>query len=207
MGRIPFYPQWKNSRMCGAACLKMLYEYFGIQGDMYQIYRNVSNGSDTDCMSAKMIIGALNRGLIACCVSCHSLHETIPFCLDHKIEVITLSHQNKRQPYGHFWVVTGIEGNRLLLNDPQKQTAGENVKERFETLEEASLNKRIRDSLGAKNTLILIGHPRDGHVIFNVTPESGKNFPVFMDVVPFCENVLNPVIDRWIPAQDFLMRT
>lgn len=206
MRKLPHIQQPKNSNSCGAACLCMLYQHYGIPFEYGEIYTDVSDAFGTPpvrtCLSSKMVRNALNRKLIACCISCESIQDTMQRCIAAGIDVICLSHRTPNSFEGHYMLVSCIQGGSLYVNDPLFPSPdGVNKRIRFQTLERLSKSKGPNDQISTSNTLILIAKPPiQGRIVVVNQIDEGQKFqyPMFEEIVECARYTLNPFTDRWI---------
>lgn len=201
MRDFPYYQQPNGSRDCGTACLCMVYTYFGIDHNFDDIHRSIS--WFRSCRNNKMVLDALSHGLNTVCVSCNSLENTIHFCFEHKLEVIVLTHPNINSNEGHFRVVADIDKYSAFLHDPNKGSRnGRYVRVRFQKLKELARTYGKNDEILASNTLIILGKKDNNNVSVSLlsSTDTSLAFPIFNDLLPFCDYILDPYIDDWIQA-------
>lgn len=119
---IPHIQQPKNSNLCGAACLQMLYTSYGISLTLDEIWEQVQerdkNTGRLNCHTYRMARHALSLGLKAMVVVCEDSLRVIQTCLESNIDVIALYRVNIISPLGHYSVITGMDNKGIYLNDP-----------------------------------------------------------------------------------------
>lgn len=161
---IPHVVMEPNSAKCGATCLKMLYEYYGIQEDISDIWEAVRWYDKTlnryNCNTYMMSIHSYKRhNLFSAFVSVLDPISLIRICLKRDIDVIPLYRPDLNSGYAHFSVVVDIDEHFIYLNDPEQPAstgAGYPIQiDVFKNMMLPAFNGEIR----IPNTLLLVSKP------------------------------------------------
>ena len=121
---IPFEAQAraKSSRMCGAAALCMVFRSLGIHASQHDLWEQIARRDRKGTRAARTYLlaaNALQHDLSALVVRASDPWRTLRRCAAAGIRVI-LNHRLKADsPLGHFTVLLGVEGETVILHDPQ----------------------------------------------------------------------------------------
>lgn len=195
MRDMPYHAQPKGVRSCGAACLCMIYDHFGIACEQEMIFSEVSEsfGTQKSCRCYKMVQNASAHGLTAYCISCISAQSAIPDFLNAGFDVIILWHPNKRSNLSHFSTVVSVSNSAInvYLNDPDEENGGgKNILHRFSDIEKAMKRNGSQDEMGADDTLIIIKQTSDS-----------ETTDVQL-IVQRARMVLDPATDKWCRPEE-----
>lgn len=202
MRNMPYYAQPEGVRSCGAACLCMVYEYFGIECNQNEIFKDVSRvmGGKQSCRCSLMVQNAWTQNLAAYCVSCKTLHGAIPAFLAAQFKVIALSHRTDGTNDGHFYLVTDVSGNGryVYVNDPWPgYKGGKNVRLQLDTFATRSKCKGSDDEVEKDNTLILIRNSTSTDDLVNFTPDEGQRYDIPCSILEHANLILNTHMNKW----------
>lgn len=203
---IPYVPQPQMSNMCGAACLEMIYRYFGLETSQAEIWNHISAVDSLshrlNCHTYLMTIDAQNRGLNSVAISIASLLELIPACLKNSIVPIILCRRSPTDLYGHFCVIKGVDYKGFYLNDPDPgNVKGNNWLLKTNDFVAAA---RSRGEVRTSNTLILISSKNVEttsvslkHPIEGLDSPCVINREVFTAILPYKPQILCTEHDLW----------
>lgn len=120
---IPYERQSDSaaSRMCGAACLAMVYRSFGIEASQAEIWPAISKENrfgSVASMTYLMTQDALNHKLSAVAFQARHPLQVLRICRDRGVRAI-INHRLRRDlPTGHHSVFLDIDESSVLLHDP-----------------------------------------------------------------------------------------
>lgn len=141
--KVPLKRQ-NESMTCGAACLEMVFRYYGVEITENDIASETKIQSpETDRVyirTAHLVHFAITRGFSAfhCCMTNTNELQKI---LDLEMPIIVLQrHSIEDQSFAHFRVVTGIENEHFIINDPEKDEEQMISKEEFYKLWKRQMN-------------------------------------------------------------------
>lgn len=195
MRTLPYHQQPIKSRQCGAACLCMLYDYFGIPSDQNEIFADIS--INNSCRCNLMVQNITKHGLIASCISCKSLEHDIPFLLREGLEIILLHHSSPSSIAGHFSLVSYTEGDKIFVNDPRVGAAdGINRRYYFKSLSRLTKWAGPSDEMGASNTMIVVSSP-NGPAKISAAMVHNERFWLFPSTLEVANLILLPSSDEW----------
>ena len=119
---IPFVQMRPNSAECGAACLRMVYLYYGIDIPITEIWERIKWRDPIthreNCQTYKMPLHAQSIGLFSVAVSCDSPLTLLDICRQNDIIPIALYRPSDETQFAHFSVVVGENYRGVLINDP-----------------------------------------------------------------------------------------
>ena len=147
----------KNNYTCGHACIIMVCKYFGL----HVTQKEVMHACDVSVEDLKKH-GLPNRSVAVCLrklgISCRQRkNSSIVHLTDIAGEVpIIVAYSGRTVAWGHFAVVTGVDHNRLIFNDP---ISGENF-----SLTTSDFSKRWRSAYENSHRWMCVatGLPSDG---------------------------------------------
>lgn len=135
---VPYYRQI-NINACGAACLAMVYQFYGIrnidQAEIYNEYQELEphDSGNYRITTDNLINDARKKGLSAGWAranysntdDCISL---LRLMTNAGVPIIACQQLSKNQPlFGHFRVVTGIDKDSVHFHDPSTEIGGANM--------------------------------------------------------------------------------
>jgi hypothetical protein len=111
----------QNSRMCGAACLSMVYRSLGKPVSQLEIWPAIAKRNHLGSVASTthlMALDALNRGFSALAFQArHPLHA-LKLCQTLGAQVI-LNHRSSREAQtGHYSVLVDMDDNNVFVHDP-----------------------------------------------------------------------------------------
>lgn len=188
---IPHFQQPRNSALCGAVCLQMLYASYGIDMPLDAIWDDVKAYDPVthrnNCRIAKMAQHARALGLDAMIVVCEKALPVIEACLTSGIDVIALCRSVANPSYGHYVVITGMTDQDVLLNDPELDASrGKNRK-----IKKTSFLQCLRPlsnaEFGYANTLLLLSPAGSAQtVVFSLSHDDCvQRVELFAAVMPY----------------------
>ena len=113
--RVPFYRQI-NSHYCGAACLQMVFTFFGKKYSQKYIGRLLGTSPDHGTKKHSLIQTARSKNFHVR-IKHHAGLTDIKDALSKKLPPI-VNFTPINDDFGHFAVVTGYRNRRLIFNDP-----------------------------------------------------------------------------------------
>ena len=122
---IPFEKQIEkpNNRMCGAACLSMIYKYYGIPDDQLSIWSRIKDKDGIGNLFAftyKICADLLNHNINSLIIQAIKPLEVLKICDKNNFSAILVHRVKRNSNFGHFTVFNKIEGDRININDPMK---------------------------------------------------------------------------------------
>lgn len=155
---IPHVQQPKDSAMCGAACLEMVFAHFGIAKSMREIWPEVVahepvTGRD-NCHTYLMAAAAQRIGLRAMAIACEKPLELVETCLQAGIVPIVLCRPDPSCAFGHYCVVSGVSYKGVSINDPSPALK---KPQRILAIGEFIPSLRAGGEVSTGNTMLLIG--------------------------------------------------
>lgn len=120
---IPFEEQRKNTRMCGAASLAMVYKSFGINRTQDEMWPSISADDGKGNKFAKTFLmcqDLLRYGLSAVIIRARNPLAIFHKALSNEIRLILVHRVNKSSTEGHCTVFTGMTNNDQIvyIHDP-----------------------------------------------------------------------------------------
>ena len=206
MLNIPFARQINNCT-CGAACLQMIFSYYGISCDQRDIFNAIQtpdqSGNAPYCDLAKMVLRSNNLGLACAGVVPKEPASFLKFCLKSDISVILLFHRDKNSLLGHFGVLTGAEKNLVYIHDPfidnganSAYLISEFISQHMKRKESSNRN----DDIGLSYSMLLFTPPALSSECASVTcRDCGASFPIMAKVAQKVDQILCPYEDAWKP--------
>jgi Papain-like cysteine protease AvrRpt2 len=111
----------QTTRMCGAACLSMVYRSFGKEVPQTEIWPAIAKPNRFGSVSSTthlMAQDALNRGFGAVAIQARRPLQVLRLCRDFGLRAI-LNHRLRGDvPTGHYSVMVDINDNDVVLHDP-----------------------------------------------------------------------------------------
>lgn len=209
---IPHVQMPENSHMCGAACLKMLYDSYGIDQALPEIWKAVKgidpNTGRENCRTFNLALHPHKFGLFSVAVSVGSSPTAfIDRCLEWDLDIIFLYRPHIESPLAHFSVITGVSYKGYSINDPELPAAsGKNKIMKPNDLTQ-SMRPISSGEILAPNTFVLVGKPGTSTIPCVarrsplLAPEEIQLFPPLVDL---CEkgqlHVLSSVEDVWLSS-------
>lgn len=199
---FPFIEQIAE-RASGASCLAMIYQDQGKDITTEEVWKDIqahtTDGVDY-CSTAKMMHHAMANGFKIMIVRSHLPIRVLRICLQNQIYAILLQHQQKEGTEAFFTLLTGVEGETVLLNDPSyPEEEGKN--KRISSLELKLLMKKneLEDELPNDNMLFLL-LPEDQTQQYHTAPCPSCHFEIpYMNAVEFKISALGcPKCGHWI---------
>lgn len=120
---IPYERQHdpQTSRMCGAACLSMVYRSFGKEVPQAEIWQGISKPDrfgSLASMTHLMALDAVKRGFSAVAIQARHPLQALRLCRQWGIHAI-LNHRLRREaPAGHYSVLVDLDDKTVILHDP-----------------------------------------------------------------------------------------
>jgi hypothetical protein len=123
MPKLPYFPQPKNSRMCAAAALRMVYTFYGVEGTTESIWERISlpdrrGGRYSE--SFRVAGDALNQGLHAVVFRAEDPLGVLRAAARHEVQVLMNHRVSSESLLGHYTVLTGIPDGFVVVHDPDK---------------------------------------------------------------------------------------
>ena len=111
----------ETSRMCGAACLSMVYRSFGKEIPQAEIWPAIAKLNASGSLASTthlMALDAVNRGFRAVAVQTRHPLQTLRLCREWGIHAV-LNHRLRREaPAGHYSVLVDLDDRSVVLHDP-----------------------------------------------------------------------------------------
>jgi ABC-type bacteriocin/lantibiotic exporter with double-glycine peptidase domain len=112
---------------CGAACLEMVYRYFGItnrtQHDIWCRNTFRPDGTGHYLSTQAIIDDLINNGFLVLCgqilLENKKCNGSLIRTLNNELPIIACKQWNQNPSYGHFVVITGLENNTIIYLDPE----------------------------------------------------------------------------------------
>lgn len=120
---LPYVKQPENSTLCGAACLEMLFRYYGLKDTQEEIAPYVVGGDKNDCRTSLMLQYAWEKGVPMVGIQPAGKPETcmdMLLCLGYDLLVLFYpefdpNHPEKGASYGHWVLVSYIENGKIYF--------------------------------------------------------------------------------------------
>ncbi len=183
MRNLPHVKQPVNLRNCGACCLQMLFQAYGLESTVDHIWSDISDLGH--CRNMLMLKYLKDKGLQAAIVSVNDLIAVLDICLTNGIEVI-LNHRLKKDSYyGHYSLYSYQDEKQIYVNDPRDDKPNTAIKI-------YKLNDLMKKTPGLEivqdNTLLLINFKETLPTIS--IPHNGHTVEFFECIVPYVNKVL-----------------
>ena len=111
----------QTSRMCGAACLSMVYRSFGKEVPQVEIWPAIAKPTASGSLASTthlMALDAVNRGFSAVAIQARHPLQALRLCREWGIQAI-LNHRLRREaPAGHYSVLVDLNDKTVVLHDP-----------------------------------------------------------------------------------------
>jgi ABC-type bacteriocin/lantibiotic exporter with double-glycine peptidase domain len=120
---IPYEKQedLHTNRMCGAACLSMVYRSFGRRIPQAEIWSRISKHNRFGSLASTthlMAQDAITRGYSALVIQAKQPLQVLRLCRENGIRAL-LNHRLKDDsPTGHYSVLVDIDADSVVLHDP-----------------------------------------------------------------------------------------
>ncbi len=120
---IPYEKQAdpQEGRMCGAACLSMVYRSFGKEVPQSEIWPAISKLNPFGSLASTthlMTQDALNRGLAAVAIQARHPLQALQLCQEAGIRAILNHRLQPDSPTGHYTVLVDLDNKSAVLHDP-----------------------------------------------------------------------------------------
>lgn len=120
---IPYEKQLdpSNSRMCGAACLSMVYRSFGKEVSQAEIWPAIAKQNRFGSVASTthlMAQDALSRGFPAVAIQAQHPLQALRLCHEAKIRAILNHRLDSDSPTGHYSVMVDLDSKSVVLHDP-----------------------------------------------------------------------------------------
>lgn len=156
--QVPYIKQPDNTAKCGAACAAMLIKHLKNEdSDLEEIWRNIIAISPEKnreyCRTYKIGAYLTRQHFPTCTVRYKELEDFLLFCNQLGIAPI-LNHKSlMNSSMGHFTIAKDIQGNKVLLNDPEDETRTEVD---LKLLSEMSVKLGSEDEVGGNLAIVPI---------------------------------------------------
>ena len=122
-GTIPYEKQTdaENNRMCGAACLRMVYRSFGKDIPQAAIWPAIAKQNRFGSLASTthlMAKDALGRGLAAVAIQARHPLQALRLCQEAGIRAILNHRLQPDSPQGHYTVMVDLDSQSVVLHDP-----------------------------------------------------------------------------------------
>lgn len=193
--------------MCGAACLKMLFTYYGRTRDMNTIWAGIKardrfTGRD-NCRTYKMVQYVQDAGLWAAAVTCDDPLRLIDICLANDIGMAIMYRTDLTLPYAHFSVVIDKDDKAVYVNDPEMKASkgaglailSDELIQKMERVQGAEIGKSYTFVLVGKSSIPLSNYVGS----LRLSPEQKPfTLPACLDGLPLCALCLDN--DQWFAS-------
>jgi hypothetical protein len=120
---IPYekQPDPKTNRMCGAACLRMVYRSFGKdipQAEIWAAIAKVNRFGSLASTTHLMAQDALGRDLAAVAIQARHPIQALRLCHEAGIRAILNHRLEPLSPTGHYSVMVDLDSKNVVLHDP-----------------------------------------------------------------------------------------
>lgn len=157
--KINLVKQPKNSRKCGAACIKMITDFYEIEGftinEIWECITDLSHNGTAYCKTYKMGKYLNEKSLTSIIVKFKDLRQCLLKAKDNSVPVIMNHHSFKNTDFGHFTVFININGDVITLRDPEDEI----VSIGYKGLESSFKSKSSNDEVSG-NILIFVGNDK-----------------------------------------------
>ena len=114
-------PDGQASRMCGAACLSMVYRSLGKATQQHEIWTQIAKHNRFGSLASTthlMVRDARSRGFAAAAIQARHPLQLLRVCHRMQIRAILNHRVNSQSPAGHYTVLVGVDDNHVIVNDP-----------------------------------------------------------------------------------------
>ncbi|GHV02587.1 hypothetical protein FACS189485_03420 [Spirochaetia bacterium] len=195
---IKLVKQKLNSKWCGAACAKMVFDYydkpiFSLEETWGKVSERLSNNIE-NCRTYKIENLFIGNGFFSMVIRFTDLRGILNYCQDNQIPAIMNVHSIMGAKLSHFIVFKGYDtsGNAIKILDPEDETR--HVVQ-FPELEDSFKKYFDGDDVGG-NTIILVKQDMQ-NIKEIVCPICGCTHIIDPQIEPFIDAVLCPNNDRW----------
>jgi len=111
----------QSSRMCGAACLSMVYRSLGKPADQASIWPAIAKVNQFGSIASTthlMAADALGKGFSAVAIQARHPLQVLRRCADAGIHAILNHRLSLDTPTGHYTVLVDIDDKEVVLHDP-----------------------------------------------------------------------------------------
>lgn len=209
---IPFVKQI-NDCTCGAACLQMIFSYYGVSCNQLDIFQSIQapsqSGNSPYCDLTGMVLYANSLGIPCAGVVPKEPASFLKLCLKNDINVILLYHEDEASFLGHFGVLTGIAKNQLYIHDPfvdngrnKSYPFGGFTTRHMKRKESLNGNPLQKDDIGCSYSMLLLVPPARLTECEGVQCEvCGTIFPIMSKVSREINLILCPDEGNWKPIR------
>lgn len=140
---------YKQSRgYCGPACLKMVFGYYGLNFSEKKLAKLTKTSRITGCDEINMVKLARKLGFVAKIKLNSNLNE-LKSCIKKGIPVIV--GWTSPEEGGHYSVIVGFQGNKILIADPH---FGKVIKKEIKWFSERWF-EQLKDKLIKREVIII----------------------------------------------------
>ena len=202
--KLPHFQQI-NSDSCGAACIQMLFNSWGIDTSQKEIWDKVKIPKEHMpgyyCGTGKMVEYLLEKEIICSVISTEHPVDVLEFCQNNSLESIVLYHRKPNIPAAHFSVFSYKEGNSVFINDPLLNSLeGTNRRINSNTFINLMQNIGEHDDIKRSNTFLVLSPPNSNPPIIPITLEDNGNtltFPLIQDAALLSNAFYDFYCDIW----------
>jgi len=120
---IPFEVQHDSTlnRMCGAACLSMIYKYYGISDNQDKIWQRIAQPDTYGNLFSrafKICADLIFHDIHAVIIKARNPLKVLNICNLNNYTAILCHRINKKSNVGHFTVFEKLKGEYVFVNDP-----------------------------------------------------------------------------------------
>jgi hypothetical protein len=111
----------QTSRMCGAACLSMVYRSFGKEVPQTEIWPAIAKQTASGSLASTthlMALDAVNRGFRAVAIQARHPLQALRLCREWGIHAILNHRLRPEAPAGHYSVLVDLDDKTVVLHDP-----------------------------------------------------------------------------------------
>jgi len=198
---LPFVRQTHPSS-CGAACLTMIYQHFGLDLNEECVFQDVI-GIDVrggqNCRTYLMCQDAINKGYAAIAFRADDVRNTIKACRENDIELIVLFHASPGSLAAHFCVINNVLPGGVYLKDPKlDETREKSLK--FRELDNLMQATHLPgDDICGNNTMIAISKNAWSSGIQCKNPKCRHFIPMIPEIEDHIQHVICPYCDSAFP--------
>lgn len=201
---IPHIQQPVGSPRCGAACLQMIYQYYGIPFSLDKVWESVRQLSAKGypyCSTYRMICDLRSHGLQAFGVAVNDVFQVIRECHANGIDVILGCQFEKNRAVGHWLVATRQTDKNVYVNDPaQNRSQGKDYVIKNSKLEDLM---HPNGDITADNTLILVTNKSVNLSDVEIQHDAHTScISIFSCVLPHCWCIVCPDHDAWAQVKN-----
>lgn len=204
--KLPHFQQI-NSDSCGAACIQMLLNSWGIDASQKEIWEEVKIPKEHMpgyyCGTGRMVEYLLEKGIICSVISTEQPIKLLEFCQSNNLEAVIMYHRKSNIPAAHFSVFSYKQGNSIFINDPLL-TPLEGINRRINSNTLINLMQNIgeHDDIKRNNTFLVLSPPNSNPPVISITLENNGNaltFPLIQDVALLSNAFYDFYCDIWRP--------